>query len=298
MSNETSMTVGLANRNITTPLGPIARYNLRYVIMLTAVPFLCGVVLLMLLTVFAKLNLYFLEANGLIINEDIRDAYYSQVQVETLGAPSYLLLQLAVTAVVSIVVMRWASGPFSSATRVLETAIQSPEKLKPVNRWLSESPFFDRVIWLFALRVKNGGENQVKEKNHRFATNLFFLLKFWATFAVLSVITGYFMGIIISTVYEKIVALAIALVHGANLTASQHFFSAQQDILENATTITTWVSLTVYFVIGMNIARYMSTMIFVFSRALEEDRFPVQLRTDDIYHALASTLNRARDKIR
>jgi hypothetical protein len=286
------------NRTIIAPLGPIARYHLHNVLLLTAVPFLCGIVLLMLLTVFAKLNLYYLEANGLLIDEQVRDAYYSQVQTETLGVGGYLLLQLAVTAVVSVIVMRWASAPFQSATRVIETALTNPSGLKPVNRWLSESPFFDRIIWLFALRVKNGGENQVKDSGGRFTANIFFLLKFWATFATLSIATGYFMGIIISTVYERIISLALALVRAKNMSASQHFFEAQQDILHDATTITTIVSLIVFFLIGLRISRYMSTMLFVFARALEEDRFPVQLRTDDVYHALGTIMNRAREKIR
>lgn len=288
----------LAKRNVTPPLGPIGRYNLQYTVLLTAVPLFCGIVLLLLLTVFAKLNLFYLEANGLIVNEVIRDAYYSQVQDETLGVAGYLLLQFAVTGVVSIVVMRWASAPFVNATRVIGTAVSNPEKLKPLNSWLSESPFFDRVIWLFALRVKNGGENQVKGSSGRFSANLFFLVKFWITFAILSVVTGYFTGIIIGTVYDKVVALALELVRRQNFTASQHFFTAQQEILGNATTITTCVSLAFYFVIGLKIARYMNTMIYVFSRALEEDRFPIQLRSDDIYHSLSTVMNRAREKIR
>ncbi len=288
----------LRNRNVTTPLGPIARYNLRYATMLTMVPFFCGLILMLLLTVFAKLNLYYLEASGMLINEEIRDAYFAQVQIETISVAGYLVLQMLMTAAVSIVVMRWASAPFTTALRTIETAVNSPDGLRPTMRMLSESPAFDRVIWLFALRVKNGGENQIKESPHRYMANILFLAKFLITYVILSLITGRFMGITIGIVYEKVVALAIQLVKVTNMKSASHYFSAQQDVLQDATTITTTVSVVVYLVIGLNIARYMSTMIWVFSRALEEDRFPIQLRTDDVYHSLAASLNRARERIK
>ena len=300
MSLETTsstVTGGTLSRNITQPLSPIARYNLRNALILTSVPFLCGIVLLLLLTVFAKLNLYFLESNGLIILDEIREAYYSRVQTETLNVAGFMMLQLVVTAVVSIIVMRWASAPFVNAAHTLRTAIDNPESLRPCNRWLSENPFFDRVIWLFALRVKNGGENQVKAPRIRMAPNLLFLVKFWLSFAVLSVVTGYFMGFVLGSVYEKIVDLGLTLVKASNLSSSQHFFAAQQEILQDATMITMGVSLLVYFVIGLNISRYISTIMFVFTRAINEDRFPVQLRSDDIYHRLAAVMNEARAKI-
>lgn len=288
----------LRNRNVTTPLGPIARYNLRYTIILTLVPFVCGLILMLLLTVFAKLNLYYLESSGMLVNDEVRDAYFAQVQVETMGVAGFLLLQMLMTAAVSIVVMRWASAPFTSALRTVETALAAPANLRPSMRMLSESPGFDRVIWLFALRVKNGGENQIKEGPARYAANLLFLGKFALCFGALSVVTGRFMEITIGHVYDKVVALAIQLVKNTNLGAAQHYFSAQQDVLQDASRITTGVSVLVYLFIGLSIARYMSTMIFVFSRALEEDRFPIQLRTDDVYHGLAAGLNRARERIR
>jgi hypothetical protein len=295
MSPETS---GKLSRNVTKPLSPIARYNLRNTIILTLVPFLCGVVLLLLLTVFAKLNLYFLESNGLIILDEIRDAYYSQVQTEAMSVAGFMVLQLVVTAVVSIIVMRWASAPFIIAAQTLRTAIDNPDGLRPTNRWLSENPFFDRVVWLFALRVKNGGNNQVKSQDMRVAPNLFFLVKFWLSFATLSVVTGLFMGFVLGSVYEKIIGLGLVLVKTKNLSTSQHFFAAQQEILQDATIITMAISLLVYFVIGLHISRYISTMMFVFTRAIDEDRFPVQLRSDDIYHGLANVMNEARGKIK
>ncbi len=253
---------------------------------------------MLLLTVFAKLNLYYLEANGMLVNEQVREAYFATVQTSILNMTGFLLLQLAVTGIIAIVVMRWASAPFMNAARTVETAASNPNALRPANRILSESPFFDRVIWLFSLRVKNGGENQIKNVSAQFIPNAFFFLKFAFTFGTLSVVTGYFMGIIIVTVYQEIVRMAIQLVKNTSMISAQHYFAAQQDVLEDATFITTAVSIIVYLLIGFQISRYMSTMIFVFSRALEEDRFPIQLRTDDIYHGLAASLNRARENIR
>ena len=117
-------------------------------------------------------------------------------------------------------------------------------------------------------------------------------------FVTLSVLTGYSMGIVISSVYDRITALAFTLVKNSSLIASQHFFAAEQDILYDATMITMFTSLVIYLVIGLQISRYMTSMIFVFSRAIEEDRFPVQLRLTDVYHGLATVLNRARDRMR
>lgn len=285
------------SRNLTAPLGPIARYHVRYTALLTAVPLICGVVLMLLLSVFAKLNLFYLEANGMMMNDEVREAYFSQVQTETMGMAGFLLLQLVVTAIISIVVMRWASAPFNNAAATVKMAMTNPDSLQPHSRMLSESPFFDRVVWLFALRVKSGGANQIKDSANGLMTNVLFFTKFSVTFGVLSVVTGYFMGITISTVYSKIVSLAIQLVRNTNMTAAGHYFAAQEEVLRDATMITTAVSIVIYVVVGMRISRYMATMIFVFSRALEEDRFPIQLRTDDIYHGLAAQLNKAREKI-
>lgn len=293
-----SRSASIANRKIGIELSPTAWYHLKSSLALTSVPFLCGLVLTLLLFVFAKLNLYYLETNGLIIDERVREAYYSQVQGETMGVFGFLLLQLGVTAVVSAVVMRWSSAPFLNALRTLETATRDPANLRPVSRWLSESPYFDRVIWGFALKVKSGGGESAAPRGPRFLANLFFLVKFCVTFGLLSVVTGYFMGMTIGTVYEKIVNLAFSLVRNTSLRGTQHFFTAQQDILHDATTITMLTSIAIYFVIGLRISRYMTTMIFVFSRAIEEDRFPVQLRADDVYHELADALNRARASLR
>lgn len=278
-------------------LGPVGMYHLRCTLLLSSVPFLCGVVLLLLISVFAKLNLYYLEANGLLVDEQIRDGYYAQVQLETAGMAGYLLLQVVVTAIASVIVMRWASAPFTDAARTLRQALDQPDRLKPRSRLLSESPYFDRVIWHFALRVKNAGGLTQKDSSSHFLANLLFLGKFCLTFGALSVATGTFMNMAIGQVYQKIVALAIQLMKKTSMGSAQHYFSAQQEVLQDAATITIVTSLAIYFVIGLKLTQYMSTMIWVFARSIEDDRFPLQLRSNDVYHGLASLLNRGRERI-
>jgi hypothetical protein len=280
------------------PLGPIARYHLRYTLLLTAIPLICGTILTALLTVFAKLNLYFLESNGLLVDDQVREAYFNQVQIEVFNMVGHIGLHLFVTLVVAIVVMRWSSAPFLSAFRTVETALDKPEKLQPSVRWLSESPFFDRIIWLFSLRVKSGGENQVKKVEGDHITNFLFFGKFVLTFGVLSLLAGYTMGSTIGSIYERIVSLGVQLISRGNVSQAQHYFIAQAEILQDASFYMTLVSFGANLVVGWTISRNMATMIQVFSRALEEDRFPIQLRTNDIYHNLAHILNRARERIR
>ncbi len=297
MSSEALEKKSFGKIEIFAPIGIIGRYHLKNTFLLSLVPLCCGMLLLLLLVTFAKLNVYFLESNGLILHEEVRDAYYKQVQLELAAGFWYLVLQLFVTAVVSFVIMRWATAPFRNAQKMIETAETHPDKLRPNPRWMSESPSFDRHIWLFALRVKGGGENQIpNDESWQPGLNLFFLVKFYLSFAVLSVATGYTMGILMGSVYDKIVQMALSLM--PNIKLISHYFLAQSEILADATALVTGVSLVVYFFFGLHISRYMATMIGVFSRALQADKFPIALRSNDVYHPLAQILNRARKKIR
>ncbi len=284
----------LKNKVIFANLSDVQRYHLFYTFILSIVPLCCGLLLLMLISVFSNLNLYFLESNGLMLNEMVREAYFRQVESEMISVAGYLAFQVLVTSVVSFLVMRWATAPFSSAHKTVKTAMENPEGLRPSPRWLSESPAFDRIIWLFSLRVKSGGENQVKEMV-RFGTNLPFFAKFLLTFGVLSVSTGYVLSIIMDSVYKRVIDLALQLVK-TNSTVS-HYFLAQQDILVDANTVMICLSMFIYFVIGFHISRYMATMLFVFSRAIYEDKFPITLRSVDLYTELAEILNKARNRI-
>jgi hypothetical protein len=269
---------------------------MRQVFLLLSIPVICGAILVLLFTVFTHLNLYFLEAQGLILDQQVRDAYHTQVTLELLSVIGYVLLQLGVTLVVSILVMRWASSPFANAKRMIHTALRDPGSLKPQSRWFSESPAFDQMIWKFCLRVKNGGESETRRPSRFSVTNYPFLLKFFVTFTALSVCTGYVMSIIVDTVYLRIVSLALQLVKTNRQVG--HYFLAQQEILQSTVNFTILLSLFLYFLIGLGISRYMATMIFVFSRAIHDDNFPLTLRASDIYGDLAVVMNEARGQLR
>ncbi len=284
-------------KEIFPPIKPVLRYQLNQTFMLSLVPLICGMLLLFLLMIFSKLNLYYLESNGLILDEQVRDAYFHQVQLELFDVVWFLVMQLVATAAAAYVIMRWASSPFLSAKKMIMIAGNVPEKLQPASNFLTESHIFDRYIWSFCLRVKGGGENTLVHAPLPYTgVNFLFLLKFFLTFTTLSIITGYVMGIILSSVYERIVSLAIGLVR--NTKVMSHYFLAQQDMLKDATYIMIIVSLVVYFFMGISISKYMSEMIYVFCRALKEDRFPVTLRGNDLYHDLADTMNQARKQIK
>jgi hypothetical protein len=285
------------NKTIPLPtLTLISRYHIRYTLLLSAVPLACGLILILLLSVFSKLNLYFLEANGMLPNEQVRDAYFKQVELEIFSVVGYLFLQVFVTAMASFVVMRWATAPFTGAQAMIQKAMENPDRLKPASRWFSESPTFDRLVWLFCLRIKSGGENQVKSRLPSFGANIPFLVKFLAAFTVLSFSTGYVLSIIMGSVYGRIVDLGLHLTKSTGATSL--YFLAQQEILQDANTLTTACALGCYFVLGLSISRYMTTMLFVFSKTMHEDRFPISLRSNDIYGELAQTMNQARARVK
>lgn len=276
-------------------INPQAKYRIRQSFLLSLVPLLCGIVLSLLLFVFAKLNLYYLEANGLILDGQIRDAYYLDVATEFLGVLGYLALQMLVTSLVAFVVMRWATAPFAAAYRLVELALNSAEGPRPFSRWLSESPRFDRVVWGFCQRLRQGGEKVELKTLPFFPLSFRFLVKFVIVAAGLSWATGYVMGIIFGSIYRHIVDLALRLVQ--NSPSLPHYFLAQEEILAEATLLLAGLSFLTFVVIGFRIARYMGNMIFVFSRAIREDKFPISLRSDDVYQDLAALMNEAREKI-
>lgn len=285
------------NRNpeLLAPLSKIQKYHIRYSIFLASVPLICGSVLLLLLWVFTKLNLYFLESRGMVLDPQVREAYFSQVQMETFAVIGYLVLQVAVSLVASFLVMRWATAPFATSERQVRTALKTPDKLKPEVNWMSESPAFDRLIWQFCLRIKAGGENTVKELPN-FGLNYPFLIKYFLTYGALSISTGYVLSIIMDTIYRRIIDLGLQLVKANDI--GQHYFLAQQDILKDATYFTMIFSVCIYLYIGVLISNQMSNMLFVFSRAIKDDKFPIYLRMGDLYTGLAETLNEGREKIK
>lgn len=285
------MKLPFRNPELVRKLTAADRYQIKYILLLVSIPLFCSTLLLLLFTVFAELNLYFLEANGLILDEQVREGYFQQLGIEIFSVIGYLGLQLLATLVAAVVAMRWAAAPFSAALKTVNSAIEKEGPIRAHTRWLSESPYFERVIGQFAKNVRQGKKGTIG-KPQAFATNYPFLVKFAITFGILSLSTGYVMSIIMDSVYLRIVNLALYTVKANQFVG--HYFLAQQNILQKANTFTVGLSLLLYFLVGLQISRYMGTMIFVFSRAIHEDRFPITLRSTDIYPELASTLNEAR----
>lgn len=100
---------------------------------------------------------------------------------------------------------------------------------------------------------------------------------------------GQVTGIFIVTIYEKIVSLALQLVPSTQGTT--HFYLAQQEMLLDAVNVAIVISILAYMVIGTHISRYMSNMIYVFTRSIREQKMPMYLRKPEIYHSLADTIN-------
>ncbi|MCO5144220.1 MAG: hypothetical protein M9962_14115 [Oligoflexia bacterium] len=279
------------------PMNSVSRYLVSNTILLTCVPLFCGTILIILLFVFSKLNLYYLESNGLLLNDAVRDAYYSNVIMEVFSVIGFFILQLVATIFVSFVVMRWSTAPFSQAKKTIETAMKDPERLKPPLRFLSESPSFDQLIWNFCLRIKTKQPFEKQSSNSIVGINPFFFLKFIATYGILSLTIGYVLGILLNEVYGKIVNLALQLIPQKNASL-QHYFIAQQEVLDDATFFMTGMAMVIYLFMGFRISRYMATMIFVFYRAIAEDHLPIVLRTTDIYHDFSETVNKGRAQLK
>jgi hypothetical protein len=284
------------NPELVRSLNDSDRYQIKYILLLVSIPLFCGTLLLLLFYVFAELNLYFLEANGLILDEQVREGYFQQLGIEIFSVIGYLGLQLLATFVAAIVVMRWASAPFASAMVHMKAALEKKDLSESsFTRWLSESPSFEKQIKQFSENVRQG-RLQATDKPQGFATNYPFLLKFVIMFGILSLSTGYVMSIILDSVYTRIVSLALQTVKANQFVG--HYFVAQQEILQKANSFTVALSLLLYFLVGLQISRHMGTMIFVFSRAIHEDRFPIVLRSSDIYVGLAESLNEGRSRIK
>ncbi|MGZ3711250.1 MAG: hypothetical protein ACXVBE_05815, partial [Bdellovibrionota bacterium] len=88
--------------------GAIRNYQIKCALLLTCVPVLCTVVLTGLLALFARMNLYFLENSGLIVSEDIRGAYDTQLQISFFESSWYLVALFGLTFVISYFLMGWA----------------------------------------------------------------------------------------------------------------------------------------------------------------------------------------------
>lgn len=270
------------------PLSKVRRYQLTYSLLLTSVPLICAVGLMALLLFFGQLNLYFLENGGLMVNDSVRQAYFDQMQLEVQDVWWLMGTLFTLTFGVSYFLMGWAVSPFVNGENLLRSALNSDRKMAEEENWLSESPIFHRMIWGLAqkLRDKNHSLESAEKVKYRF--NYRFFTKFVLSFSLVSLGTGFVLGIILNTVYVKIVSLAITLMRMNN---NSHFFIAQEQLLRSGVIYMVILSCFVYAIIGVSVTRYMSNMLFVFSRAVEKGHFPLELRDSDIYHGLAHAIS-------
>lgn len=266
----------------------VKMYQLKCTLLLTCVPLLCSLSLSAILFFFAQQNLYFLENAGLIINEAIRQAYQDQIILELFEVLWMLFALYIFTFVLSYMLVGWAVSPFVNAERVLRDAIKDQSKVLVENDWLSESPSFHKVIWGLAQRTRDAKHpfDAIEEPKYRFSFRFF--SKFALSFYAISVATGFTLGVILNTVYLKIVNLAISLV---KMNQKGHYFLAQEELLRVGTMLMVVLSCLVYVVIGYYLTRYMSNMLFVFTRAIKEHHFPLKLRDSDVYHDLADSIS-------
>ena len=274
-------------------LGKVRSYQLKCTFLLTAVPFVCLLVLTVLLFNFAQMNLFFLENQGVLLGEELRQAYFDQVQLELNDVVWLIAALCALTFGVAYMVMGWAVSPFLNGERVLRKAMAAPATSQPETDWLSESPPFHTVIWGLCNRLQDPNYSPTVMKKPQYRFNWRFFSKFVLSFCAVSVATGWVLGVMLSSVYTKIVSLAITLMH---MRGEGHFFVAQEQMLRSGVAFTVLLSGITFALIGYYVTVYMSNMQFVFTRAVREKHFPLELRDSDIYHSLASAISEVAEK--
>jgi hypothetical protein len=273
-------------------LSRVRRYQIKCSFLLTTVPLLCLVILTVMLLNFAQMNLFFLENKGLLVGEEFRQAYFDQVQLEMGDVVWFIAALYFLTLGISYMLMGWAISPFVNGEKVLRQALNKSGELANENDWLSESPRFHNMIWGLAQRLTNDKypfDNGIA----KYEFNWRFFIKFIVSFFAVSIATGYVLGMMLSSVYTKIVSLAIELVH---MRAEGHFFVAQENMLKSGVTFTVLLSSFTYILMGYYVTVYMSNMQFVFIRAVKEHHFPLELRNSDVYHSLASAVSDVAEK--
>lgn len=276
-------------------LSPVETFKFRFAIFLSLVPLVASLLPFALVLIFSKLNVYYLEGNGVIIDPRVRTAYYDQVITEVLPLVGYFAALLVFTFPISWIVMNWATYPFVTAENTLKRALSSGKAGESESNWQTESVDFDETVDAYVSSfVSKDRPGKLQEPTVRYSLNYKFLFKFVVVFVPLSVISTIVLRVLIDSVYGKIVSLAINLLHGRSIQS--HYILAQQEVLEDAQNIMFGISVIAYAVFGRFLSHHISTMIFVFTRAMRENKFPIRLRPTDIYHSLADTLNEIQSK--
>lgn len=268
----------------------IQAYKMRYAIYLTLVPLFSTGILLIQLLIFSMLNLYYLEGNGLIIDPQVREAYYDQVIQEVLPVTGYVVLVIIAVFCISLIVMNWAVSPFTLAEKTIRAFDGKAMPARPTAAWASENLILDRAVVAFLKELATGEpQKEFQRKIPIYQFNPGFLIRFGVVYAILSLLTGYVLGLLLNGAFMKVVSLALNVVQGQFIRG--HYFTAQEEVLSLGVTISIFASVCVYLLIGYHVTRYMSTMVAVFHRAFREKRYPIQLRKTDIYHSLADAVN-------
>lgn len=282
----------MKNMELFPKLNPVRSYQLKCALLLTGVPVLCTALLIGILSLFARMNLYFLENSGLIVNEEIRSAYQTQLQISFFETSWYLVALFLLTFLISFFLMGWAISPFLNADSLLRQKLKNRDFQPEEADWLSESPLFHKVIWGLAeqLKEKNFSVDKIEYPRYRF--NWRFFIKFVLSFYLVSWATSHVVGIVLNSVYNRVISLAINL---TRMNQKGHYYISQEDLLNLGVNWMLVLSCLIYAVIGYYITRYMSNMLFVFTRAVKERHFPLKLRDSDIYHDLADSISQVAD---
>jgi hypothetical protein len=256
------------------------------------VPFLANAFVFILVLVFTKLNLYHIEAQGALVNDLVREAYYSQIFAKIIEqAPNVGFLGLSVF-ILGYITMNWATSPFTRARSYIEfKVLRKKGKRRNLNFNISEDPVFEQLIAEYCEQILTGVPIQANLTEVKRPWAFRFLAKISITFSAVSFLSGLSLGSIIFIIQERIVGLSLQLVQGRKISA--HFFNAQQEILEDSVKFTIFLVFIVNFFIGRAVYRFLRMNLFAFSKAIAEDRFPIAIRANEIYYPLAETLNRA-----
>lgn len=287
--------MGFANRKIRIPL--IFAYKLRVATSIALVPMLTAAMVAALLFIFLKLNLFHMEALGLVINEEVRGAYYDHVIRELMvEIPTILTLIIAIFFL-GFIVVSWAVSPFVRAERLIRrTCLSSHDREFRYDVHFTEDANFDALVRDFVQEVESGLPVEPTGLIVRRRTQWRFLFEYFLVFGVISALSGAVFSAVFLSVYERVVSLSLQLVMVRNLKG--HYFNAQQDMLADILNFTVTFSFVAYLWIGRVVHRHLSVNLYVFSRVIAEARFPIALRPGQTFYGLADALNRAYQKHR
>lgn len=267
-------------------------YKMRAASAIAFVPFFTAVFLLCLVFIFLRLNLYHLEALGLVINDQIRGAYFDLIFREVIAELPKVGIFIAAIFCLGFIVVNWAVSPFVRAERLIRNRCLSGKYREfRYDVHFSENKTFDTLVNDFVMQVEDGLPLEADNRVIRRRLQWRFLFEYIVVFGLVSAISGAVFSSIFLTVYERVVSLGLQLVMVRNLRG--HYFNAQQELLTDVLNFSITFSFLAYVWIGLAIRRHLSINLFVFSRVIAERRFPIPMHSRQTYYGLADALNRA-----